>query len=212
MTRRLSACAVAAALLALHAEPSAAQKGKTPPNPTVAVTIEDEPNGVASDGLGPYAHGQGGVEAQIWASGSQDVTLRLPDTSPRRYRVLGALDGWFMNVRNIGAMPISSTKLTEASVATDHHWYRWCGPATAPATTVTSNCTFDRPAPASSLVSVTRDTQFSWTVTTFAAAPAGDVTVVLEPFRNVLRPTGETAILPLRLKVECIANCQNLQP
>ncbi|RPI27102.1 MAG: hypothetical protein EHM61_09605 [Acidobacteria bacterium] len=160
------ATAVICCLLFAAAVPSAQaqSKGKPSPNPKVSVEIlpywnveGDQPAMETIDGqeqfLGwqPYKDGVDGVEAQIWAGGSEDMTLRLYD-SPRRFRAgyscwnptggtpscQGAPDpntGWFINIRQIGNMAEGETLLTDAHIAVEPAKssltsFNWCGSGT----------------------------------------------------------------------------------
>ena len=197
----------AALLMSSLSRPEAA---KPAPNPGCAVRFADRAgDAIRSDTSAPYANGTEGIECQVWTSGSQDVTLRLPSKGVRRfsvdYRELAGqaqvsspptgitLDGWFLNVRNIGAMAMGSVQMTQASVQAsgDGFIFRFCGGGSGA-------CAFGGGDIGSTLVSVTRHSG-GWSVTTDGSSELG---TLYQPFRGSYRPIALYR-LPWALEVSC---------
>ena len=70
---------------------TAAAQGKGKPAPRASVTI-DSGFDISADGLGTYVDGRSGVDAQIWAGGSEDLTLNL-NNSKRYFNVYHTFQG-----------------------------------------------------------------------------------------------------------------------
>jgi hypothetical protein len=202
-----------------------AQRGQTPTNPTVAVTIADDGLGgtlvggaynIRSDGGGVYAHGNG-IEAQLWVSSTTstgDMTLKISSKSPRAFSVEApslanpgvlttATDGWWINIRNVGRMTDGSTKETTAEFTTAAASYRWCGGGCAGTTS-----------PVSQKVRVTRSGN-TWSVTSVPElfppnpdpAPNDGLTAVrLLSGKGGFVPR-DTVELSFALTFTCVATC-----
>ena len=183
-------------LAGLAAPSATAQgKGKPVPNPKVSVTILNGLD-VSADrvyaGTGepvPYVDGVDGAEAQIWAGGSEDMTLRLY-VSTRKFNVRHLFidcgssactpvadgtytNGWFINIRQIGTMAVGETKWTRAHVMVTPSnktstSFNWCGdinfdPSSFGVTLLQTTTTCSG---SNYLVSVFRSSSTDWTVST----------------------------------------------
>jgi hypothetical protein len=192
----------------------------------VQVTIDDHLDGVASDGSGPYRDGLDGVEAQIWSSGSEDVTLRLYYTNTnRRFSAScsnsgnnlpcadGAYfssNGWFLNIRHIGNMPHGSWLVTDAALYVDGD----AAGTSAPLKRFIWNGI------ASNKVLVKRGAAGgpdanTWSVTTVPdplTSGVGDWAVLDQQKRSNSFTVLGSYHMPFSLNVTCIANCQFLSP
>lgn len=120
--------------------PTAAPK---PVNPTATFRFHDRSNDrIRSDNGSPYVNGVGGVEGQIYATGSGDATLNLYRTrNPKRVFIgeYGSApppsppdgefsDGWFINIHNVWSVPNDGVEYsTLASFTTGVGDFRWCG-------------------------------------------------------------------------------------
>jgi len=147
---RSAAATICCLLLTVSHSNVEAQKGKPAPNPKVQVTIPTDPAlGLIADQAVPYQDGVNGVEAQIWAGGSGDMTLRLYNTT-RKFTVNAICataggcgeysertyhDGWFINIQQIWDMNIGETRWTRAHVLVQPnknstYSFDWCGSLT----------------------------------------------------------------------------------
>ena len=183
-------------LAGLAAPSATAQgKGKPVPNPKVSVTILNGLD-VSADKVYadtgepvPYVDGVDGAEAQIWAGGSEDMTLRLY-VSTRKFNVSHSNgrcgsptpctlvddgtyeNGWFINIRQIGTMAVLETKWTRAHVMVTPSnktstSFNWCGPLNiVPPLGVTLLQTTTTCSGSNYLVSVFRSSSTDWTVST----------------------------------------------
>ena len=183
---------------------------------------------ITSDGAA-YVDGlNAGLEVRVWVNGSQDVTVGTFRSGRRihfSYAPAGDVvqpspnppagyleDNAFMNIRNIGAMPLYSTKITHASFNTAVGYFRWLG-APNPSTGATTNLSYG-----SQAVVVYRASQNTWQVHTPVPAEsgyldgsptaldytAGDLSVLLKEAKGKLTPVG-LYHLPFGLTVTCTA-------
>ena len=169
-------------------------------------------DGIKSDGtllnpVAPYVDGvDAGLEVRVWINGSQDVTVgtfqsgrkikfsytpAVDVTQPTANPPAGTLvDNAFMNIRNIGAMPVLSTKITRASFNTAVGYFRWLG-GPNPSTGATTD-----PSYGSQAVVVTRTGAITWDVYTpdpvavYSGYNAGDLNVLLKEAKGKLTPVG----------------------
>ena len=188
---------------------------------TATVAFDDLPDDrITSDG-GSYVNGgNAGLEVRVWINGSQDVTVGtfqsgrkinfaytpagLPVTQPTANPPSGTLvDNAFVNIRNIGAMVVDSTKITRASFNTAVGYFRWLnGPN--PSTGATTD-----PSYGSQAVVVTRISNTTWKVRTPEAGalpvdgyPVGDLSVLLKEAKGKLTAVG-LYHMPFGLTVMC---------
>ncbi len=179
---------------------------------------------ITSDGR-PYINGgDPGLEVRVWIGGSQDVTVGTfqsgrkihfsytpatdvgqPTTNPPSGSLV---DNAFMNIRNIGAMAVSSTKITRASFNTAVGYFRWLG-APNPVTGATTDLSYG-----SQAVVVYRENRTTWHVETpvpFVSKvwdatentyTAGDLNVLLKEAKGKLTPVG-LYHMPFGLTVTC---------
>ena len=193
-----------------------------PPLYTGATVTFDDADGdrISSDGAAYVDGGNAGLEVRVWINGSQDVTVgtfRSGRTvhfaytpandvaQPTANPPSGSLvDNTFVNIRNVGAMVVGSTKITRASFNTAVGYFRWLnGPN--PSTGATTD-----PSYGSQAVVVTRTNSTTWTVRTpepgtWDGYPVGDVSVLLKEAKGKLTPVG-LYHMPFGLTVTC-ASC-----
>ncbi len=187
--------------------------------------IPDQIDRITSDGR-PYINGgDPGLEVRVWINGSQDVTvgtfssgrkIRFSYTlleanllQPPAIPPLGTLeDNAFMNIRNIGAMGVNTTKITRALFNTAVGHFRWLG-APNPVTGATTDLSYG-----SQAVVVYRENRTTWHVETpvpFVSKvwddtentyTAGDLNVLLKEAKGKLTPVGRYH-MPFGLTVTC---------
>ena len=120
-------------------------------------------DGAPSNVVAPYTNGgQRGLEVRLWINGSQDLTLgtfrsgrtihfsytpAVDVSQPTANPPVGSLvDNAFVNIRNIGAMGVGTTKITRASFNTAIGYFRWLGgPNPATGVTTDPSCTDRKP-------------------------------------------------------------------
>ncbi len=187
----------------------------------MGIAGETGSDAIRSDGSAYVDGGNAGLEVRVWINGSQDVTVGTfrsgrkinftyaPATDPGlpQYSASppeGSLsDNAFMNIRNIGAMPVGSEKITRASFNTAVGYFRWLsGP------NPTTGATTD-PSYGSQAVVVTRTNPTTWMVRTpepgtWDGYPVGDLSVLLKEAKGKLTPVG-LYHMPFGLTVTCDA-------
>ncbi len=171
-------------------------------------------DGIKSDGAAYVNGGNAGLEVRVWINGSQDVTVgtfqsgrtinfsyapAIDVAQPTLNPPAGTLkDNAFMNIRNIGAMAVGTTKITRASFNTAVGHFRWLGGAN-PSTGATTD-----PSYGSQAVVVYRADANTWHVHTPVPAEsgywdgspvqvnytAGDLNVLLKEAKGKLTPVG----------------------
>ena len=196
-----------------------------PPNYTEAeVQFRDwADDKITSDGQ-PYVPGRRGLEVRLWINGSQDLTIGTfqsgrtihfsytPATCVMTNCPSGSLvDNAFVNIRNIAAMGVGTTKITRASFNTAIGYFRWLG-SPNPATGLTTD-----PWYGSQAVVVNRISATAWEIHTPVPAEsgyldgtpiqdytAGDLVVLLKDLKGTVAPVG-LYHMPFGLTVTCPA-------
>lgn len=208
--------------------------GKPAPNPKMRLTIMPGFD-VVGDGAVYVDDSAQKVEAQIWAGGSEDFTLRLYDSS-RKFTVNYTSidcgpspcgtnaynDGWWINIRQIGTMAPGETRWTRAHlmVAPSRNTsttFSWCGgldfvpEGGVSLADITQEC-----AGSDYLVSVYRDPSLRrWTVSTADPIHGPDGKHV-SPFSDLTIKTNRSSLTtgPYRttfqLQIDCVSYCDQL--
>ncbi len=218
--------------LCLTAPAGDARAPKPPLYTGATVEFRDwDGDSITSDGnptntVAPYVNGgNAGLEVRVWINGSQDVTVGTFQSGRKIHfsytpavvfqpsAPTGSLvDNAFVNIRNIGAMVVGSTKITRASFNTAVGHFRWLGGPNPGTGATTPDESYG-----SLAVVVTRTSPTTWDVHTPVPAEsgyvdgspavnytAGDLSVLLKEAKGKLTPVG-LYHMPFGLTVTCTA-------